>query len=73
MRVNLGEKGLIKPDKNCNIDSEFFVGTVIQSMGDLKGYSVQMMFVGGMSIPSVVKQTFTEAKDLEDYIWKVMK
>lgn len=69
MRVNL--KPWIKEDKNLDMNSEFFMGTTIQSMGDLKGYTVQILFMG-MAVPSHVVQTNGDALKMQDEIWRAM-
>jgi hypothetical protein len=65
-------KPFINDDKNAKMNSDFFMGTTIQSLGNLKGYSVQMMFLG-MAIPSKVVITHEEAVKMETEVWEAMK
>ncbi len=62
----------INSDKNFKANADLFMGTTVQSMGDLKGYTVQMLFLG-MAIPSKIVRTNEEAKAMETAIWEAMK
>jgi hypothetical protein len=61
----------INGDKNAKVNSDLFVGTTIQSLGELKGYTVQIMLIG-LAIPSKVKMTFEDALKMESEIWQAM-
>lgn len=50
------------------INPDFFIGTMIQSNGTLKGYTVQIALVG-LVIPTKVVQTNEEAIAIEKEIW----
>jgi hypothetical protein len=71
MMVDLVKEGWVNTDKNVKMNSTFFMGTTIQSLGDLKGYSIHIMFLG-MAIPSKVVQTNEDAVKLEADIWAIM-
>jgi hypothetical protein len=71
MMIDLKEKGWINSDKNVKLNSDFFIGTTIQSLGDVKGYTVQIM-VMGLAIPSKVVMTNEQAENLEAEIWEAM-
>jgi len=58
----------IPNNKNFKANEKLLMGTTIQSMGDLKGYTVQMVFLG-MAIPSRVVGTFEDAVAIETEIW----
>jgi len=70
MKVDMQQ--FLNADKNATMESDMFVGTAIQSLGELKGYTVNMLFVG-YSIPSRVVQTSEEARGLEAKAWEVLK
>lgn len=66
MKVDLAP--FLNSDKNFKGNSGAFVGTTIQSLGELKGYTVHMCFMG-MAIPSKVVGTFDEAMAIESAVW----
>lgn len=72
MMIDLRERRWINDDKNVKMNSDFFIGTTIQSLGDLKGYSVHIMFFG-LSIPSRIIATWEDSIKLENEIWKEMQ
>ena len=69
MKVDL--KPFLPNDKNMIVNSSAFIGTTIQSYGDLKGYSVQIVLFG-LAIPSRRVQTNEAAKTIENDIWTAM-
>ena len=72
MQVDLKAKGWVNEDKNAKLNSDFFVGTIIQSLGDLKGYIVNIMF-HGIAIPSKKVMTYEEADKIENDIWDTIQ
>ena len=72
MRIDLKAKRWINDDKDCCMNSDFFMGTSMQSFGDLKGYNVNMIFLG-MAIPTKKVGTYEDAKKLENDIWETME
>ena len=72
MQIDLKARGWVNADKNTKLNSDFFVGTIIQSLGDLKGYIVNIMFYG-IAIPSKVIMTYEDAQKLESEIWETIQ
>ena len=70
--IDLKERGWINSDKNCKMNSDFFLGTTIQSLRELKGYTVHILFFG-MAIPSKVQATFEDATKLESEVWETIQ
>ena len=56
-------------DKNGKFNSDLFMGTMIQSLGELKGYIVQIIFPD-LAIPTKKYATNEEAVKAEYEIWE---
>lgn len=69
MQVDLSR--WMNSDKNGKFRSELFMGTMIMPLGQLKGYTVQIIFPD-LAIPSRVVQTQDEAKQIEREVWETM-
>ena len=69
MRVDLTK--WMSHDKSIQVDSKRFMGTSVQSLGNLQGHAIQIL-IEGLPIPSKKFGTYEEAKQAENDIWEAM-
>ena len=70
MKDGVELKKWLNPDKAApTMHKQWFMGTMIASMGDLKGYIVQILFPN-LAIPTRVYQTHEETLKIENEIWE---
>lgn len=69
MRVDL--KPWIPEDKNVQVESSHFIGTIIQQLA-IGNYKVQMLFPT-LAVPSRSYATNEEALKAQDEIWAAMQ
>ena len=72
MKIDM--KKYINDDKNFKVRSECFIGTIVAQADKTKigGYIVQIIFEGGLAVPTRQVGTFEEAVNLESEIWNYL-